>query len=123
MSDQLFIKIDNPRTFRKALLESLKQTIHGLKGFEKVNQVRFEKIKKITELKKCMREITSLTNQLHKALPELHDIPKSKSGHGHPLPHSASQPKSSKASSSQSNELHELESQLQDVEEKLKILE
>ena len=65
-----FVGIQNTKDLKRAVIESTRDTIVFLQKFEKFLRVRKEKNDAVEDLKKRVKEVTSMTNQLKKILPE-----------------------------------------------------
>ncbi|MDO8643277.1 MAG: hypothetical protein Q7R76_06920 [Candidatus Woesearchaeota archaeon] len=132
MSDEhiIFTKIDNAQGFRRAELESVKDTLHLLQGFEKLSQIRTEKAEKSILLAKQMKELQLLMNKtkgLFPVLPEHHAAPAAESAKAKKS--TTGKTKAAKIKPLAKEEQHTLpaglaalEKQLKDIEGKLHIL-
>lgn len=71
MADEpLYAGIAQPTELRRELLNSTKMVIDALRRFERINIIKEQKIKFIVELKKIMKEISSLNRKLKQSLPK-----------------------------------------------------
>ena len=66
----LFVGIQDPRTVRFELLGSAKLVINNLQDYERVSEIREEKIKYLFELRRIVEEVTILNRKLKQALPK-----------------------------------------------------
>ena len=64
-----FVGIENPASRRKDILECSKDIVGILKTYDDVNNIRKEKIEKISELRRILAEIKKLNNILQNHLP------------------------------------------------------
>lgn len=74
----VFTKVNNPAAFRRSELESVKDSIHLLQGFERLSAIRTEKAEKSILLAKQMKELQLLMNKtkgLFPVLAEHHPAP------------------------------------------------
>ncbi|MBW3000132.1 hypothetical protein KY339_05660 [Candidatus Woesearchaeota archaeon] len=111
--EYFFMKIDEPKGFRKKLLESSRDIIQVLKRGDAVSSVRTEKTKKIMKLKKVIKELKKLALDLEKKLP-----PVSKKARP-----STPMPEKKRFLEAKSPELKDLEVQLGNIQSKLRSLE
>ncbi len=72
---EFFVSISEPISLRRTLLESSRSIIHILQEFERLKNIRKEKMGLIHNLDSVMKEIFSLTSKLKSELPK---IPKKK---------------------------------------------
>ncbi len=122
MSDLVFTKINDAAGFRKAELESVKDIIHLLQGFEQLSKIRTNKAEKSLHLTKQMKELGALMNKLKAKLPTVHE--------NAPAPVAPPKGRGKKAKIPLSKEeqrqlpqgLAALEHQLRDIEGKLNVL-
>ena len=68
--EEVFIKIDNPSTVRRGLLESAKEIIGTKQLLEEIEKTRKEKNKAVRELKKTVSEINKNFMLLKKEVPK-----------------------------------------------------
>lgn len=135
MSENLiFTNIRDAAGLRRAELESVKDILHLLQGFEQLSKIRTDKAEKSILLTKQMKELQLLMNKtkgMFPDLPEHHAAPVSE-------PASAKKAKAGKAKTKKSKakpavlakeeqrtlpaELAALEKQLKDIEGKLNVL-
>lgn len=74
----VFTNVNNPAAFRRSELESVKDSIHLLQGFERLSAIRTEKAEKSILLAKQMKELQLLMNKtkgLFPVLAEHHPAP------------------------------------------------
>ena len=67
--DSLFIRIDDPVEFRKSLLESSRNIVHGLQAYERIKVLRVQKLEMMAQLRDVMKDVSSLSNRLNGQLP------------------------------------------------------
>ncbi|HLC88473.1 MAG TPA: hypothetical protein VJG49_00390 [Candidatus Nanoarchaeia archaeon] len=135
---EYMIQINDPKVLRKDILESLREVIIFMQGYEKFRKIQEEKVATITVLKEQIKEVESLIgHHLRKYLPvgKLKPMFKEEPKHLEAVP-ALSQPveeeipapfpvqtyrqeKSATATLKPKGELEELESQLQDIEHQL----
>lgn len=65
-----FIKVYDAKDTRRKLLESSKASIHILKGFQRLQKTRGEKLSLIKHFRHELKEITVLVNRLDELLPQ-----------------------------------------------------
>lgn len=71
MSDEeYYMRIEDPPELRKALLESSKDIILGLKDYHKLKSMKKNKLELIEVLKDQMKEITFLMEKLNDKIPD-----------------------------------------------------
>src|SRR3989338_4046605 len=79
MSEHLiFTNVNNPAAFRRSELESVKDSLHLLQGFERLSKIRTDKAEKSILLTKQMKELQLLMNKtkgLFPVLAEHHPAP------------------------------------------------
>jgi hypothetical protein len=73
--DSFYVKITEPVEFRRNILMSSKQLLGVLKQSERISEIRDEKIKNISELRKIIEEIVLLNRKLQAALPKAKSAP------------------------------------------------
>ncbi len=120
MSDDntVFIKIDTPLEFRKALLMSIREMIHSLQRNDTVKQIRVEKAEQVMKLKKITKEIEVLLNRLKADMPIMMESRKKDKA---PVKKAVKGKVKGKAiKSPKMSEMQKLEGQLRDIEGKLK---
>ncbi len=122
MSDdnQLFVKIDNPVEFRKALLLSIRELIHSLQRNDTVKQIRIEKVEQIIKLKKTTKEIEVLLNRLNADMPVNLESRKKEKAPAKSKKAVKGKAKGKGKKAPKISEMQKLESQLRDIEGKLK---
>lgn len=126
----VFTKINNPTAFRRSELESVKDSIHLLQGFERLSAIRTEKAEKSILLAKQMKELQLLMNKtkgLFPVLAEHHPAPisepsKAKTGKTKAAKPTRPQPLSKEEQRTLPAGLAALEKQLKDIEGKLNVL-
>lgn len=64
------IQISDPKMLRKDVLESLREVIIFMQGYEKFRKIQEEKVFLFKRLRVDIRELTALTNNLRKYLPK-----------------------------------------------------
>jgi hypothetical protein len=67
--ENYFIKIEDGPDTRRKLLESSKASLHVLKTYQQLLQIRGEKLHLINSLRKELKEITVLLNQAEQLMP------------------------------------------------------
>lgn len=120
MSDTtFFIKIDDPKEFRKSLLYSVRDMLQTLQRYEHIQNLRVEKAKMILHLKRISKEIQGLIKDLENALPDVHYEKKDgrkKAGHKKKSRSRVAVP------APVHNQLDALESELRKIDEKIKVI-
>jgi len=71
MNSEFFVRIEEPRTLRKELLETSKLTINLLKKQERIKKIKLEKKQTITNIRKINSEIKLLLERMEKLMPEI----------------------------------------------------
>ena len=66
-----FVKINNPKSVRRILLENTRDVIKILQGYEEFKNVRKTRIELVDTFKKEMNEVKALVSQLKKTLPKM----------------------------------------------------
>lgn len=69
--DLFFVRIEEPDKMRRAILESIKNTIQSLRRFDAVKKIRTEKAKETLNLKNQVQDLQRLAHQLHSFFPEV----------------------------------------------------
>ena len=123
-ADTLFIRIDDPVSWRRSLLENSREIISSLQSYESLRLIREAKIKNVFALKNFMIEINKLCFDLEQNLP-LQDIGKERKHE----PADKDEKSQIKVKSSRKkeaiprikprSELQRLEEELNDIESKL----
>lgn len=119
-----FVRIDNPSDLRKQVLENSKSVIESLRRFEKIKDMRAEKLNNIIKLKQIMSEIFELTSRLRSTMPQakmtptLKKRPMKKAEKSQLMKMPAAKPISA-PKARPSNDLDKLESELSEVESRL----
>lgn len=74
-SDPVFVKLENPSSIRKDVLDSAVEAARALKSYEDLLKVREEKTKKLGKLNKLMNKVESELRTLkRKTLPNLNEV-------------------------------------------------
>ncbi|MGB9748447.1 MAG: hypothetical protein ACP5OZ_00115 [Candidatus Woesearchaeota archaeon] len=71
MNSEFFVRIEEPRTLRKELLETSKITINLLKKQENIKKIKIEKRETISRIRKKNSEIKLLLERMEKLMPEI----------------------------------------------------
>lgn len=121
---EYMIQVHEPGVIRKDVLESLREVIIFMQGYEKFKALQEEKLKVFSELRGDLREIVGLTEQLKTMLPKgnLHSIKGEEQEKVVAVQKEKATPVVRQASAVQQqapNELDELEAQLHDIEGQL----
>jgi len=123
---EYMIQINDPRTARKNILESLREVIIFMQNYEKFKSIQLEKVATFSQLKKDVSEINSMVDKLKHYFPKgkLKLISEEKhpeeTVHQEPL---MEKPKPVPAPVKKTvSELDELESQLKDIEGQLRTM-
>jgi hypothetical protein len=111
-----FVGIENPISRRKDILECSKDIVGILKTYDSVNDIRKEKIEKVSELKRLMTEIRRLNNILKNHLPT--DKIRTSEPVKRTKPKNSNNPKKIPSKKPDKN-IKKLESELSDIESKL----
>jgi len=120
------VQLNEPRMLRKDLLESIREIIIFMQGYEKFRKIQEDKVTLFTQLRTDMRVLNSLIDEkLYKYLPKgkLKSISPAKEPEKHyeretqpvAVSRSAAAPNNAPRS-----ELDELENQLKDIESQLR---
>ena len=118
-----FVQIRDPSGTRKEVLETLRSIIGMMQKFEKLKQMRHEKLEKIHSLRVLVRQTHRLMGELKTRMPQTDlkvELPKQKKEEPKvvkPLPKKEEKPKRKVIS-----EIDRLEYELKDIEGKLRTL-
>ncbi len=72
MSDY-FVKINNARTLRKELLEASKENIQVLLQFDKLKNIRENKVENINEAEELIKELKLIIQNMKKLMPRIQE--------------------------------------------------
>lgn len=75
-NDIFYMNVKNPVEVRKSLLESSKTVIELMGRYEKVMELKEQRLQKIRQLRLLARDIAKLSGQLKLALPSIETIEK-----------------------------------------------
>ena len=64
------VQVNEPKALRKDLLESLRETIIFMQGYEAFKKIQEEKVETFTLLKEDIKTLNNLVNKLKKHLPK-----------------------------------------------------
>lgn len=128
MAENFFRKIENPNEVRRKVLESSKETIHTLKGYQKIVDIREKRRNQVRKLNIQLKEINMFVDKLKDAFPsELlaklekeNKQEKSKTKKGKKKGKAAAKKKTKNLP--EPSEVTKLENTLSDIEDKLKRL-
>ena len=122
--EMFFMHIPEPLIVQRAVLESSRETIRFMQQYEQIKSMRIVKTKKIMELKRQLKDISRMVQELKARMPE---VTVSKPHHQHAQPRQPeaahqqhqreSRPK--KDVPRKLSELERLEAELSEVERKL----
>lgn len=118
-----YVGISNKSDIRREILECSKDIVGILKGYDKVNSIREEKIEKIFELKNVLAEIKQLNNSLKEKFPS--EKPKEKKNIKKAYAKKVEKPKFVKMApikhivKKPSSEIKKLEEELSEIEDRL----
>ena len=73
MENKFFVGLQRAPDFRRSLLETSRSTVHALKKFYTIQQLREDKLAVSSQLKKEIKELNLLLKKLEGMLPE-HEI-------------------------------------------------
>lgn len=118
-----FVEVNQSDEVKRNILESLKEIVENLQRFEKFKETRKEKIENIEKLGKIMKEINKVVPRLKESLPET-KIRAKKVSNGNEKKVVAVEKKTPEevAKRKPATELQKLESELTDIEDKLRSL-
>ena len=128
MSKEFFRRIENPNEIRKKILESSKETIHTLKSYQKILDIRERKTTTIKQLKIELKEINMLVDKLRDYFPaelvaEFKETYEKKQKSNKKVSKGKKKSKEKKVKKVvQVSEVTKLESKLSEIENKLKSL-
>ncbi len=71
MTQLFYVRLDDSKDVRRTLLETSKAAIHCLRSYQDLVRVRGEKAAALDALRREMRELTMMLNQLDKMLPTM----------------------------------------------------
>ena len=117
-----FVGMKDPMELRRSILESSKELLQYLQRTEKFKQVRKEKTAEIAKLKSIMKEINSLSRKLKQSLPKTGlraAKPKLKVEASKPITEPEVQQELPVEPPKEMNELERLESELNEIEDRL----
>lgn len=119
------VQINDPKVIRKDLLESLREVIIFMQGYEKFRKVQEEKVNTFNQLKAQVKEINNFVEKLKTLLPKgkLKSLGENEYQEYKPdtAPEQVAAPSRSYSEpKATGNELDELESQLKDIEGQLR---
>ena len=115
--DLFFRKIDDPADFRKAGLEALRETIHAMRRFDAVKKIRTEKVREVLKLRDKIQELTIDFHKFHDILPDVEPEQKKEQQKARPI-QEYKVPEQQRGR----EDIDELETQLKEIEKKLKDL-
>jgi len=110
-----YIRIRDSDQFRRNILECLKDIISLLQKHEQIKRIREEKIKTIMQLKDILLELAKLNSQLRLELPKVKVVIRRNAVKASPGVKSVVEVR-------KTNQFDLLESELEDIESKLKAL-
>ena len=115
-NETFFVSLESPLEVQRSLLECTKNVLSGLKRYESFRNIRKYKVEYLMQLKHVMGELNLLNNRLRRALPKtgLRAVGKKKKE----KTESKKQPK--KFTPKEKTDIQKLESDLSDIESKLK---
>ena len=67
--DAFYMAIQNPKEFRRDLLGSSKDVIHLIQRYERIKELREEKIKRMYDFADKLQEINMILGKLKKVIP------------------------------------------------------
>lgn len=110
MEEQFFVRIRDPLDMRRNILGSSKQIIQILQRYERIKELRVNKLEKISQLKSLNKEMNLMIAKLKKEFPE--------AGFRISLGQEDQKPDVNKSRIS-GDELYQLEAELKQIESKL----
>ena len=111
----LFVKFEDPVSFRKAILEASKDILVSLQNFENFKALKQERIDLTTELREQMNEMNSLLNDVKKNMPKTGAIKAKAKTIAKPVVVKTV----ARTMQPEKNELNSIEAQLADIESQL----
>jgi len=111
----LFVGITEGDELRRSMLECSKDILESLKEHEKLKNVREEKMNLIRQFKRDIRELSRSINALRTYLPKAKDV-----GIKSPSTKKIKKPKMVKVEKPSKTAIERLESELNDIENRLK---
>ena len=69
--EQFYVGIENTKEVRRNVLESSREMVHILQSYEKVQEIRKEKLRRVAQLKTVLEELKLLSSKLQKELPSV----------------------------------------------------
>jgi hypothetical protein len=69
--EEFFVGLHNAMDVRRNMLESSRDMIHTLQSYQKITEIRQEKMKRVAQFKTISEEIKMLVNKLNKSLPKV----------------------------------------------------
>ena len=122
-SGLFFVQITEPDLVRRNILESLKQILELLQGFEKFKQIRHEKTNKIQKLRTLVRHTNKMMAELKSKMPQTSlrvAVQKQPRNPVKEITHKKKEMIKSKVPKKETTELERLQSELSAIESKLK---
>src|SRR3989344_1964199 len=120
--ETFFMHIPEPLIVRRAVLESSRETIRFMQQYEQIKSIRTLKAKKILELRRELKEVSRMVQELKAKMPEVAmRKPKHRHVHAPALPAAPQEKKAvqKRQPPKRLNELERLEAELGEVERKL----
>ncbi len=128
---EYMVQVNEPSMLRKDVLESVREVIIFMQGYEKFRAIQEEKVKTFTALRTDIKELVEMVDQLRKMVPKGNLKPIKGEENKADVPIKAASPERLAKTaapervkvapeSTPLNELEDLEQQLQDIEGQLK---
>ena len=70
-NQEFFVNLQDPISFRKSILETSRESIHLLQNYEKLKQIRKDKLQLMHDLNSTMKELFTLSQRLKLQLPKV----------------------------------------------------
>ncbi len=115
--EQFFVGISGTKDLRRNLLESSREVVHSLQSYEKISEIREEKLRRIRQFKTVIEELKLLISKLNESVPQVR-IKQPVSKNDFKLPKKKKEPVSKKRKD-EIEEMRELEEDLSKIEGRL----
>lgn len=69
--EEFFVGLEGAKDIRRNVLESSREMVHIMQSYEKVKEIRAEKLRRIEQLKTVLEELKLLSSKLSRELPSV----------------------------------------------------
>ena len=119
MENKFYVGLQRPKELRRNILETSRSTLHALKHFYALGELRQEKLELLNQLKNEVKELNLLMGKLDSALPE-HEVIKAKPQKKKTPSKKGKKKAAKKKSKPKKSHMQKLQDSLMDIENKLK---